>query len=301
MLTTKTNGNSSGYRWQVARKQDGERFEMAQHQKQGCDNRGLRLDVEVVGEFLHGATLVGLGSRRRRAGRDKKQGSTVSWPYLAVSDMQPAILAAARRASRALDAFPRPSKENFYMRNVMGRIWRVWGGIYGRPLRPPGEGKTRHSHSVFASRNWVNESKSGHSRNNSAWLGWDGAGIGEQSLLAPHSLLCSLHPPHPGASLLLVVTDSSSLRATSTCCCSNRSLLPCLFLVPRSVAPLRLPQSFFPNSSVPISSLAVAVLRRHAILSKHFSLHDLLSPAHTRSALVSTRWPIPSPKSPFVP
>ena len=164
--------------------------------------------------------------------------------------MQPTILAAARRASCALDAFPRPSKENLYMRNVMGRIWRVWGGIYGRSLRPPGEAKTKHSHSVSASRNWVNESQSGHSRNNSAWLGWDGAGIGEQSLLAPHSLLCSLHPPHPGASLLLVVTDSSSLRATSTCCCSNRSLLPCLFLVPRFVAPLRLPQSFFPSSSV---------------------------------------------------
>ena len=64
--------SSSGYRWRVARKQHGERFEMAQHQKQGCDNRGFRLDVEVVGEFLHGATLVGLGSRRRRAGRDKK-------------------------------------------------------------------------------------------------------------------------------------------------------------------------------------------------------------------------------------
>jgi hypothetical protein len=188
----------------MAKKQDRERFEMAQRQKQGCDSRGLCLDVEVVGEFLHGATLVGLGSRRRRAGRDKKQGPTVSCPYLAVSDMQPAILAAARRASRALDAFPRPSKENLYMRNVMGRMWRAWGGIYGRSLRPPGEGKTKHSHSVFASRNWVNESKSGHSRNNSAWLGWDGAGIGKQSLLAPHSLLCYLIRPIQGPRFCLL-------------------------------------------------------------------------------------------------
>ena len=42
--------------------------------KQRCDNilTCPDCDVEVVGEFLHGAVLVGLGSRRRRAGRDKK-------------------------------------------------------------------------------------------------------------------------------------------------------------------------------------------------------------------------------------
>jgi len=133
----------SGHRRQMARKQDRERFEMAQHRKQGCDNRGLCLDVEVVGEFLHGAALVGLGSRRRRAGRDKKQGPTVSWAYLAVSDMQPAILAAARRSSRALDAFPRPSKENLCMRNVMGRIRRVWGGNIWALFAAPGGGKDK--------------------------------------------------------------------------------------------------------------------------------------------------------------
>ena len=91
----------------------------------------------------------------------------------------------------------------------MDFICGVWGGIDGWSLRPPA---AKYSHSVFASRNWVNESKSGHSRNNNVWLGWDGAGIGKQSLLAPHSLLCSPHPPIQGLlSLLLVVTDSSSL------------------------------------------------------------------------------------------
>ena len=139
----------------------------------------------------------------------KKQGPAVSRPHLAMSDMQPAILAAARRVSRVLDAFPRPSKENLCMRNVMDLTSGVWGGTNGCSVRPPA---AKHSHSVFASRNWVNESKSGHSRNNNVSLGWDGAGIGEQSLLAPHSLLCSPHPPIQGLlSLLLVVTDSSSL------------------------------------------------------------------------------------------
>ena len=84
------------------------------------------------------------------------------------------------------------------MRNVMDLTSGVWGGTNGCSVRPPA---AKHSHSVFASRNWVNESKSGHSRNNNVSLGWDGAGIGEQSLLAPHSLLCSPHPPIPGASL----------------------------------------------------------------------------------------------------
>jgi len=182
---------------------------MAQHQKQGCDNRGLRLDVEVVGEFLHGAALVGLGSRRRRAGRDKKQGPTVSWPYLAVSDMQPTILAAARRASRALEAFPRPSKENLCVRNVMGRTCRVWGGniwaLFAAPQRRERQNTaTRYLLAV-----------TGSTRAKAAIpeitpLGR--AGINEQSLLAPHSLLCSPHPPHPGASLLLVVTDSSNFN-----------------------------------------------------------------------------------------
>jgi hypothetical protein len=80
-------------------------------------------------------------------------------------------------------------------------------------------------------------------------LGWAGVARGSANSLCSPPIRCFAHfiRPIQGPRFCLL---SQTPRATSTCCCSNQSLLPCLFLVPRSVAPLRLPQSFFPSSSV---------------------------------------------------
>ena len=81
----------------------------------------------------------------------------------------------------------------------------------------------------------------------------------------------------------------------------TKPLLPCFFLVPHSIALLRLPYSFFSSSSV--LHLVTRYCRAPAL--RQPTILPSTSPFTTCSApheehLVSIRWPIPSPKNPFV-
>ena len=133
--------------------------------------------------------------------------------------------------------------------------------------------------------------------------GWAGVVRGSANSLCSPPIRCFAHLIHLSRGFLAFACCPHAPQAfeqpESVVVPTNLCYLV-FFLVPRSVAPLRLPQSFFPSSSVLrlITRCCCAAAARNPLQAPLPS--RLAQPRPHEKRPCSTRWPIPSPKSPFV-
>lgn len=135
---------------------------------------------------------------------------------------------------------------------------------------------------------------------------WAGMARGSSNSLCSPPIRCFAHLIRPSRGFprfcLLSQTPQAFEQLQAVVVPTNLCYLV-FFLVPRSVAPPRLPQSFFPSSSV--LHFVTRCCRASWPAAAHNPLQApppsrLAQPRPREERLVSTRWPIPSPKNPFI-